>query len=522
MSMSLPHPRRGSMILGAAATVACLVAGPVFAAQAETRLPGRSAAVEPPRTPDQRPLVDAATLVRSAVEKSGAKGLASIVIGTKSVTVWWKGGQEALPRQVATAVGRANRAAPVRVADAKFTILELRAASAKIEHALHTDPRFHGIKAEPDGSGLIVKFDAADPVPADTRLPDTGVPATVSVEERLRPVSRGNDSPPWSGGAEIVNTSIGAGCTSGFGVTTPGGVQAVLTAGHCGESGHRFTDGAGEFIGNGGADDNNFDVMIIPTGSVSNRIYVGGGGSSQQRTVTGGGAPFIGERLCHSGNTSANAVGGPVCNFQVQYEYTDSQRLWEARQMDGQTAARPGDSGGPVYLDHGDGTVTARGTTTRAGGSGLGFAGFEKAQQDFGVSIPGGSGGTRVGPVVSAATGKCLDVSASNTADGTKIQIWTCNGTGVQRWTLGGDGTLRAFDKCLDVRSGGTVNGTAVQLWTCNGTGAQTWSTQGNGSLVNPQSGKCLDVADNGTADGTRVQIWDCTGAANQRWTYPS
>jgi streptogrisin D len=510
----LRQPNRGAVVLGAAAALAAVLAGP---------LPAHAQSPAPPeraRMLDQRPLIDAATIVRTSIETLGVDGLASIVIEADSVALWWKGGQQALPSSVATVVRQVAKVAPVRVANAKYSMSELRSASAKLENHLRADTRFHGIKAEPDGSGLIVKFDAAGPADVTGALPKVDVPAAVRIEERMHPISRGNDSSPWSGGASIVNTSIGAGCTSGFGVNTPGG-RAVLTAGHCGDSGHRITDGAGEFIGNVGADDNNFDVLIIPTNAVSNRIYVGGANSTQQRTVTGGGAPFIGERLCQSGNTSANAVGSPVCNLQVQFEGTDSQRLWEARQLDGQIAARPGDSGGPVYLDHGNGTVTARGTSTRVAGSGFGFAGFEKAQQNFGVSIPGGGGG-RTGPVVSAATSKCLDINASGTADGTKIQIWTCNATGAQQWTIGGDGTVRGLGKCLDVRSSGTANGTIVHLWTCNGTGAQVWSIQSNGSLVNPQSARCLDVAGNGTADGTQVQIWDCTGGANQRWTLPS
>ncbi|MEV4539363.1 RICIN domain-containing protein [Asanoa sp. NPDC049518] len=457
----------------------------------------------------QLPLIEAATVVRAAASPSS--GLASIVIEEKSVTVWWKG---AVPASVATAIARARTIAPVRVASAAHSKVELLAASATLEARLRSDPGFHGIKARPDGSGLIVKVDA---VRART-LAAVDVPVTLSVEDRLTPVSRGDDTTPWSGGARIINTSIGAGCTAGYGVNTPSG-PAVLTAGHCGEPGNRITDGAGELIGTIGGDDNTYDVLVIPSNAVSNRIYVGGGNSNQQLTVTGGGAPFVGERLCQSGYTSANTVGGQICNLQVRFEGTDSQRLWEATQLDGQIAARPGDSGGPVYLDRGDGTVTARGTTTRVAGSGLGFAGFEKAQQRFGVSIPGGG---RTGQVVSAATNKCLDINASGTADGTKIHIWGCNGTGAQRWTIGADGTIRGLGKCLDVRSSGTANGTVVQLWGCNGTGAQVWRSGTNGSLVNPQSGRCLDVAGGGTADGTQIQIWDCAGVANQRWTLPA
>jgi hypothetical protein len=128
----------------------------------------------------------------------------------------------------------------------------------------------------------------------------------------------------------------------------------------------------------------------------------------------------------------------------------------------------------------------------------------------------------KVGPVTSAASNKCLDISNSGTADGTKVQLWTCNGSAAQQWTISGDGTLRALGKCLDVKTSGTANGTVTQLWTCNGTGAQVWSPGSNGSLVNPQSGRCLDVSGAGTADGTQIHIWDCNGAANQRWTLPA
>ncbi|OLF12746.1 glycosyl hydrolase [Actinophytocola xinjiangensis] len=131
-----------------------------------------------------------------------------------------------------------------------------------------------------------------------------------------------------------------------------------------------------------------------------------------------------------------------------------------------------------------------------------------------------GGGDERVGQITGLA-GKCVDVDNSGTADGTKIQLWTCNGTGAQRWTVGTDGTLRALGKCLDVQSSGTANGTITWLWTCNGTGAQHWVEQGDGTLRNPQSGRCLDAAGNSSADGTQLHIWDCLASANQRWVLP-
>ncbi|MFI9006059.1 ThuA domain-containing protein [Actinosynnema sp. NPDC053489] len=128
--------------------------------------------------------------------------------------------------------------------------------------------------------------------------------------------------------------------------------------------------------------------------------------------------------------------------------------------------------------------------------------------------------GARTGRITGYG-GKCVDVDNANTADGTKVQLWTCNGTSAQQWTLPGDGTIRALGKCLDARSGGTANGTVTQLWTCNGTGAQQWAAQPGGALRNPQSGRCLDAAGVSSADGTVLHLWDCNGAANQKWTLP-
>ncbi|MFH9730329.1 PQQ-dependent sugar dehydrogenase [Streptomyces sp. NPDC017260] len=134
------------------------------------------------------------------------------------------------------------------------------------------------------------------------------------------------------------------------------------------------------------------------------------------------------------------------------------------------------------------------------------------------------SGGQQPGPrsgEVRGVDGKCLDVDDSQTADGTKIQIWTCNGTGAQRWAVQGDGSLRSLGKCLDVSGGGSADGTKVQLWTCNGSGAQKWVPQADGTVRNPQSGKCLDASGGTWNDGTAVHLWTCHAEANQQWILP-
>ncbi|MFE0805626.1 ThuA domain-containing protein, partial [Streptomyces sp. NPDC058834] len=100
--------------------------------------------------------------------------------------------------------------------------------------------------------------------------------------------------------------------------------------------------------------------------------------------------------------------------------------------------------------------------------------GDEVAFRDIRVK-QAGTPGPRSGPVTGVG-GKCLDVDNAGTADGTEVQVWTCNGSAAQEWTVGGDGTLKALGKCLDVSGGGSADGTRIQLWTCNGTGAQKWA----------------------------------------------
>jgi len=136
-------------------------------------------------------------------------------------------------------------------------------------------------------------------------------------------------------------------------------------------------------------------------------------------------------------------------------------------------------------------------------------------------SSGGGGGGGTTGQITGYG-GKCVDVAAAGTANGTAIQLYDCNGTNAQQWTVGTDGTLRALGKCMDVTAAGTADGTQIQLYDCNGTAAQAWQHQSNGELINTGSGKCLDATGPSSANGTRLQIWTCADTANQQWTLPS
>lgn len=134
------------------------------------------------------------------------------------------------------------------------------------------------------------------------------------------------------------------------------------------------------------------------------------------------------------------------------------------------------------------------------------------------------SGGTSTPPpttttttLVSASSGRCLDVPNSATANGTQPVIWDCNGGANQRWTTSGQ-TIQALGKCLDAPVGAAA-GAKAQLWDCNGATNQQWTVNTDGTIRGTASGLCLDVDHNLTANGTPVLLWTCGTAANQRWS---
>lgn len=329
----------------------------------------------------QQPLVHAADVIQAEVLRGAYEGFAGLVLDADHVTLWWKG---AVPADVTEAVQRAEAQAPVELAAARYSNAELRAAADVIESRLTEKSPVHAVKIPADGSGLVLGTTSAAATRSLPSLVD--VPVRTVVEEPLAPVSRQNDSPPWKGGATIVLGN--AACTSGFAVRNGANQRFLLTAGHCGNPGVRVTDPTGELIGNAGAKHSDHDIMLIPTGNVVNQQYVGGGDSNSVEIVRGWGDVYTGEFLCQSGVTSARETGNPVCNIKVLFFYADREDLVEGEQMNGQPAARPGDSGGPVYGPAAGGGVIAKGTVTRTAGARIGFQDFRTANRDFGVYIP--------------------------------------------------------------------------------------------------------------------------------------
>ncbi|WUJ09445.1 RICIN domain-containing protein [Actinoplanes sp. NBC_00393] len=211
----------------------------------------------------------------------------------------------------------------------------------------------------------------------------------------------------------------------------------------------------------------------------------------------------------------------------TQISYDGTRRILAKRLANGDVA---------VALFNAGGSTTTMSTTAAA----IGKSGSSFTLQDawtgatttttgtISASVPAHgtvvyrvSGGTSTPPtgttIVSASSGRCLDVPNGNTANGTQPVIWDCNGGTNQRWTTSG-GSVQALGKCLDAPIG-AAPGAKVQLWDCNGGTNQQWTFNGDGTIRGVQSGLCLDVDRNLTANGTLVLLWTCSAAVNQRWS---
>ena len=127
-----------------------------------------------------------------------------------------------------------------------------------------------------------------------------------------------------------------------------------------------------------------------------------------------------------------------------------------------------------------------------------------------------------------AHLGSCMDAAGGGTANGTKIQAYSCNDTPAQSFWIEdlGGGFSRLINMhsgtCVDAQGNGITNGTSIQLYTCNGTSAQAWQIVnmggGNVRFVGQHSGKCIDVAGANPANGTKIQLYTCNGTNAQSW----
>ena len=165
--------------------------------------------------------------------------------------------------------------------------------------------------------------------------------------------------------------------------------------------------------------------------------------------------------------------------------------------------------------------ATLTDATWFTGQVGIGTSQGETAQFDnLSIAAVAGPPPPVSGALISAQSGRCLDVPNVSTANNTQVEIWDCNGGSNQQWTQIDGGGLRVYgNKCLDVSNSATAPGSPVAIFDCNGGANQQWRVNADGTIVGVQSGLCLDVTGQNTANGTLIEIWTCNGGANQRWS---
>ncbi len=145
------------------------------------------------------------------------------------------------------------------------------------------------------------------------------------------------------------------------------------------------------------------------------------------------------------------------------------------------------------------------------------------------VTTPGPANGKYT--IVSAFSGKCLDIAGASRADGAQVQQAQCGGAKSQKFAVKdmGGGWYRLLDanssKAVDIAAASSVDGAKVQQYSDNATMAQRFSIRPGADsttyvIRNENSGKCLDVADWSTNDGGRIQQWTCSGNANQAYRF--
>ncbi|MFB6721014.1 ricin-type beta-trefoil lectin domain protein [Kribbella sp. NPDC056345] len=114
----------------------------------------------------------------------------------------------------------------------------------------------------------------------------------------------------------------------------------------------------------------------------------------------------------------------------------------------------------------------------------------------------------------SESAGRCLDVNAANSANGTATIVWDCHTNANQQFTRNGQ-ALQVLGKCLEVPIN-AGSGTPSRIWDCNGGANQQWNVNDNGTITSAQGGLCLTAS--GTANGAAATVSTCTSTPNQRW----
>jgi hypothetical protein len=136
-------------------------------------------------------------------------------------------------------------------------------------------------------------------------------------------------------------------------------------------------------------------------------------------------------------------------------------------------------------------------------------------------------------------SGKVLEVYNSATTNGAEVDQWSYNRTQTQHWcffTLGyWNNSTPIYEiinnnsgKCLDLTNDNLADGQHLQQWACNGKEQQQWlwSNYGSYDIIAPYTAAnnhlgylyLMEVYKSSTANGAEVDIWTNDGTATQKW----
>ncbi|MET9360196.1 ricin-type beta-trefoil lectin domain protein [Streptomyces sp. NPDC006632] len=121
-------------------------------------------------------------------------------------------------------------------------------------------------------------------------------------------------------------------------------------------------------------------------------------------------------------------------------------------------------------------------------------------------------------PLKNEATGSCLDVTASTSADGTAVIGWDCHGGRNQGWWYDAGRksvhTQLTQDRCLDVPGANYTAGAKLIIWNCSGSANQEW-VRASGTL-RPAAATSLCATLGAAKDPLTLRA--CDGTASQRF----
>ena len=121
--------------------------------------------------------------------------------------------------------------------------------------------------------------------------------------------------------------------------------------------------------------------------------------------------------------------------------------------------------------------------------------------------------------------GQCLSAQDAQAANGTPVWNSDCDAQGTAEQTVTyQDNHLMIGGRCVDVLANDTADGSVVHLWDCYpALPSQQWDRNDAGQYVNRGSGTCLTIPNDTTTTSTQAIIAQCSSSSpSQRWSVPA